>query len=1104
MEGFTYEHHCGIAPTMAAARPRVKAKATPAEQLGIVPRAVVALFDRIYNEKIFDLLNPSSTVSQREAGGRGEEFSGLRLRWDAARRHFFVENLFQYECSSAEEALQHYQQGIQNKQVASTTMNVASSRSHTLLVLTLLRREGDEEGNPSSATSTLSRVVQGAAQKSPSCDDWPFAVRSKKSETKGQELFAAVDAMMRGYDGPKPSPRKPKPRPASLPPVVPEVSASQWPPKPPKESPAASAQSSETALDGMAGSKCSCCGSDRPPQTDAEAEKEELLAAHGRIQNLEVQQTKLSGEQAMMQNLQSENTELQRRLEVFYKAMEFEADERDAHPTEQQDLTPKGVVPPSPEIEAVASIRQKIEKFHSQLVLEAVTLRNEVARLKKKKWIIKAVLDNGGEHERQAIVEEVAQLRSKREVEACCTELGAWRVPPGGSPQCIAAAAAGFSQEDLHEPNQLASGGPPSRKGLRFGIIFGAPAAMNKGALHTGRLHVCSHLPHFLRDKDADDVEQYARDHEGNESPTEDAKGKDLAPAPAPRRLKPCRWLLALFSLMIGGCVEREVDFAYYKDDMDIFNYMDEKEENLRRLEHVCQGGWEPSVVLARFALSVEERHHWRNFDMGKAPCGVRNLGELMDGGVKFDNRSMAEETVPGYVTALSCVDDAPVLIVDEMASLAIPTLHQLLSSRAPLVLLLGTLSGAEGTGAAVQEKVFKELGADSAEACHHATLPPGVSKRQFVKLSLQEAVRYKPGDPVESWLDSLLFLDMPSPPTDPKAYGTVGAARLMEIDTGSSNPLLASVMGLLRGHYRTSPNDLARLVSDAHIRTFALVANGGQGPPAVAVVAIEETPERLGKGTAKVHQTHLLAHGVEKEYRHLALARLSGLRPWRVVAAPALRGRGFGQKALELLEAHARDAFTTGCSAARFDWLGVSFGLTAQLFRFWSRAGYRPVVMSNTPNDQTGEMSIKMLLPISAALQRALPAIMPLFGTSFYRRLPTCFRPSAHLVNAFAALHLFEFCASKQNDTLGITSQQVIWIQCWWWRSWRCAQRQIQAPGKPHLWKLPNWKSWQQPASQLKKLHEITMCLLAWPQHISLDAWLACAFQRQKKLPCV
>lgn len=233
-------------------------------------------------------------------------------------------------------------------------------------------------------------------------------------------------------------------------------------------------------------------------------------------------------------------------------------------------------------------------------------------------------------------------------------------------------------------------------------------------------------------------------------------------------------------------------------------------------------------------------------------------LQSLMFGRARF----LHAETVPGYVAALSAVGDAPVLIVDEMASLAIPTLHQLLSAPVPLILLLGTLSGAEGTGAAIQEKVFKELTADSAEACHHATLPPGVTKRDFVKLSLHQAVRYKPLDPVESWLDSLLFLDVPAPPSDPKAYGTLKAAEFLEIDTTSNSQLLSEVMGLLRGHYRTSPNDLARLVSDSHIRTFALVGNGGAGPPAVAVVAIEETPERLGKSGAKVHQTHLLANG--------------------------------------------------------------------------------------------------------------------------------------------------------------------------------------------------------------------------------------------------
>ncbi|CAJ1429295.1 unnamed protein product, partial [Effrenium voratum] len=355
--------------------------------------------------------------------------------------------------------------------------------------------------------------------------------------------------------------------------------------------------------------------------------------------------------------------------------------------------------------------------------------------------------------------------------------------------------------------------------------------------------------------------------------------------------------------------------------------------------------------------------------------------------------RFLPAESVPGYAAALASVDDAPVLIVDEMASLPIPALHRLLSAEVPLILLLGTLSGAEGTGAAIEEKVFKELGSDSAEACHHASLPSGVSKRDFIKLSLQEPVRYKLGDPVEQWLDSLLYLDVPAPPADPEAYGVVGRAKFLEIDPRSEDPLVPEVMGLLRGHYRTSPNDLTRLVMDSHIRTFALVSNEGKGPPAVVVVAIEETPERLGSSGAPVHQTHLLAHGVEKEFPHLALARQRGLRPWRVVAAPASRGRGFGQRALQLLEAHVRGLGT-------FDWLGVSFGLTAQLFRFWSRAKYRAVVMSHAPNDLTGEMSMKMLLPLSDALERVMPAIVPMFGNSFYRRLPTCFRDlDPHLV---------------------------------------------------------------------------------------------------------
>ncbi|CAJ1399953.1 unnamed protein product [Effrenium voratum] len=266
--------------------------------------------------------------------------------------------------------------------------------------------------------AALHRIVQGAAQKSPSSSDWPFSARRDNSE--GRELFEAVDAMMRGYDGPVPPPkekRRPKPRPASLPPV--RASGDPWPKKG-RDSPAAdSVQSAETAVASMA-SKCSCASDRSQTQcTDvavdielserhAEAMEElksaqsaqghlegQLLAAHQRIQELEIEVCQ-GQPVSEVQQIKSENAELHQRLEVFYKAMEQKPD------GEQKDV----------------GMSQKIEKFHSQLVLEAVTLRNEVARLKKKKWIIKAVLDSGGEHERQAIIEEVEQLRlSKREAE---------------------------------------------------------------------------------------------------------------------------------------------------------------------------------------------------------------------------------------------------------------------------------------------------------------------------------------------------------------------------------------------------------------------------------------------------------------------------------------------------------------------------------------------------------------------------------------------------------------------------------------------------------------------------------------------------------------
>lgn len=178
MEGFNYNHHNGTAaPSVNSAKPNVKLDAQP-EQFGLIPRAVAALFSQvaalsselekqgtqhqwsvrvsflqIYKEKVFDLLNPAHIFSNKA----NEETTGLRLRWDGTKNGFFVENLFEFECANAEEVMRHYTTGARNKQMASTAMNVASSRSHTVLMLSLSRTY-TSEGNDAVKRQVFSRL----------------------------------------------------------------------------------------------------------------------------------------------------------------------------------------------------------------------------------------------------------------------------------------------------------------------------------------------------------------------------------------------------------------------------------------------------------------------------------------------------------------------------------------------------------------------------------------------------------------------------------------------------------------------------------------------------------------------------------------------------------------------------------------------------------------------------------------------------------------------------------------------------------------------------------------------------------------------------------
>jgi kinesin family protein 4/21/27 len=62
--------------------------------------------------------------------------AGLKLRWNP-REQFTVENLFVYQCKTADEVLELFYLGSKNRVTASHKLNLSSSRSHSIMEIKL-------------------------------------------------------------------------------------------------------------------------------------------------------------------------------------------------------------------------------------------------------------------------------------------------------------------------------------------------------------------------------------------------------------------------------------------------------------------------------------------------------------------------------------------------------------------------------------------------------------------------------------------------------------------------------------------------------------------------------------------------------------------------------------------------------------------------------------------------------------------------------------------------------------------------------------------------------------------------------------------------------
>jgi tRNA(Met) cytidine acetyltransferase len=303
-------------------------------------------------------------------------------------------------------------------------------------------------------------------------------------------------------------------------------------------------------------------------------------------------------------------------------------------------------------------------------------------------------------------------------------------------------------------------------------------------------------------------------------------------------------------------------------------------------------------------------------------------------------------------------------VIVDEAAALPVRVLTDFLDARA--VAFATTVHGYEGAGRGFAVRFRDRLDDSDFQVSDHLLTDP---------------IRYASGDPVEVWAFRALCLDA-SPGVDPLLRGasteTVTYRRYAAADLLDDEHALREVFGLLvLAHYRTEPNDLARLLDAPNVSTRALLHDGHVA--AVALLAREgdlPAERRAGMYAGERVTGNMVPDVLTSQLRDEDAGEPVGQRVLRIATHPAVRSRGLGSRLL----AEVREEF-----ADRVDWLGVGYGATPELVSFWRENGFAAVHLSTTRNETSGEHSAVMLDPCSEAGN----ALLDRHAGWFLRRLP-------------------------------------------------------------------------------------------------------------------
>ncbi len=286
-------------------------------------------------------------------------------------------------------------------------------------------------------------------------------------------------------------------------------------------------------------------------------------------------------------------------------------------------------------------------------------------------------------------------------------------------------------------------------------------------------------------------------------------------------------------------------------------------------------------------------------------------------------------------------------LIVDEAAAIPASMLEQYLINYSRLV-FSSTVHGYEGTGRGFALRFYKTLD----------RLAPG-----WRASTLERPVRWAENDVVEQFSFAALLLD--AEPVDSQTMSAAEKKQLIfetleQQQLLNDESLLRQVFGLMAlAHYRTRPTDVQMLLDHTDMQVSVLRYQGNVVATlwTIAESALDgQLAQHVYDGTRRLKghllPQSLLVHAGIEDAGQYHYQRIS-----RIAVHPDCQQRGWGHLLLQ--------RYIASVNAA--DMVGVSFALSVELLRFWSKAGFKIVRIGQHRDEVSGSLSVMMLKAISA-----------------------------------------------------------------------------------------------------------------------------------------